>query len=265
MALPNDVICIIQENLENEVCPFYTRKDVYIDIDNFKKSIGLTTTYRMDITTCDMKRRSDLKKNNYDNVKMIQDLIISEKKYKVPKRLLRSVLPLSQKNIPIENIVILAKNTDTVLDSRDDIHIDTFLFAKKYGNYECKQVETLKYLNYGNVGVSARCTIKGIEWKDGFIQRAEQIMTHTPNNSGWVHLLLLEDCVQFIISGKACNNLLEYLKVDAYIRGGIYEKAQAYECYYDDYEKYDEILNTNTSISEIDNEINEILKGRFIQ
>lgn len=260
MALPQDIIHVIRQHLESDVCPFYTEKDVNIDMNNFKKTIGLDTD-DIRVSVRDAERRLLLRSYRYDNVKMIQDWVFRETKYKVSKQLIQSVLPLSQQKIPVENVVILAKNKGAVLDTPTDIHMNTFMFAEKYGTYRSKQEETVKYLKQGNIGVSVRCT-KETKWKDGFTHRAENIMAYTPNRSGWVHLFLLEDCVQFIISGKGHQDLWKYLSDPAIMRGGIYEKAQAYDCYDGDYEKYDEILNSNRSLADIDKEINAILNGK---
>jgi hypothetical protein len=260
MALPQDIIQAIRQHLENEVCPFYTEKDVNIDMNNFKKIIGLDADETR-ISVKDAERRLLLRSYQYDTVKMIQDWIFHETKYTVPEQLIQSVLPLSQPNIPVENVVILAKNMGAVLDTPSDIYMNTFLFAEKYGTYKSKQAETVKYMKYGNIGVSVRCTIE-TQWKDGFTHRAENIMAYTPNRSGWVHLFLLEDCVQFIISGIGHKDLWKYLSDPAFMRGAIYEKAHAYECYDDDYEKYDEILDSIRPVADIDNEINAILNGR---
>lgn len=270
MFLPNDIICAIQEKLEKETCPFYTRVDVGIDVNNFKQAIGLPYDI-LNISKIDDTRRLKLRDNNYDNAHMIQRYIMIHTRCCVPKELITQILPLS-KEIPVDNIVIISKNKGIALEQQCDIDMDTFTFAQKYGTYECRQVETLKRLNYGNVGVSLRCR-RDEEWNDGFMCRAEQIMNNTPNRSGWVHLFLLEGCVKFIISGHShlssstdMGNMWELLSNISYMRGAIHEKAQAYECYGDYYDKYDDIMITSThaSLVDIDNEINQILLVRSL-
>jgi len=268
MFLPNDVMCIIQEKLYNQTCPFYTNKDVLIDVNNFKKELGLSYD-NLNISKHDTIRRLDLKSNNYDNAKMIQHHILVHTRQHIPKSFIESVLPLSQ-NDYMYNVVTLFKNKGVGLEKHSDINMDTFLFVQKYGTYECKKVETLKHLKYGNVGVSLRCR-RDEKWDEGFMFRAGQIMNNTPNRSGWVHLLLLEGCVKFIISSHSSTSddgseMLALLSNMSYMRGAIYEKAQAFECYGDSYDKYDDILDTShtRSLSDIDNEINKILLVRSL-